>query len=230
MPSIASKQFKAGEVVFESKPLLIYVKEEFRDKYCNNCLKKSNSFKRCAKCLKMYYCDKNCQTIDWKYHKKECKIYAEFSFSSVDEISADFQKLLLRLWLCLKNDPKFGAQRYQLMDGSDICLYDIKFDDLRLRQFLSTKHQDNFMFEIFNKICSDFKAYGLQFDPRDLLHWYGVIQMPIVQTIKYSTDNPFLLYHSQWPIALGIYPQISNVSHSCLPNCAIVSNGIYFSN
>ena len=225
MPSIASKQLKAGEVVFECKPLFVCVKEQFRGKYCDNCLKKSNLLKRCAKCLEMYYCDKNCQTIDWKFHKNECKIYAKFSIGSFDYRSVDVQRLLLRFWLSFKNDPNFGAQRHQLMDGSDICLNDIKLNDKKLRQFLKTEAVDRFLFET---ICSDFRAYGLKFDRKELLHWYGVMEMPFVYPIKYFTDNPFLLFESSHlPIAYGVYPQISNVSHSCLPNCGFVAtNGI----
>ena len=220
MPSIASKQFKAGEVVFECKPLFVCVKEEFRGKYCDNCLKKSNSLKSCAKCLKMYYCDKNCQTIDWKYHKNECKIYPNFIMGLRP---VDVQRLLLRFWLCLKTDPNFGTQKYQLMDGSDICLNDIKLDDNELRKFLKT---DLYCF-LFDRICYNFMAYGLKFDRKELLYCYGVMQKPFIYPIMHSTDNPLLLYNSvHIAIAYGIYPQISNVSHSCLPNTGIVSNGI----
>jgi hypothetical protein len=40
---------------------------------CNNCgkLLKDNP-KKCAKCRRAFYCDKECQKADWNAHKKEC--------------------------------------------------------------------------------------------------------------------------------------------------------------
>jgi tetratricopeptide (TPR) repeat protein len=39
---------------------------------CENCLKQNPNFK-CAACLKVAYCDKNCQQANWKSHKQLCK-------------------------------------------------------------------------------------------------------------------------------------------------------------
>ena len=41
---------------------------------CGFCGKIPEKPMKCGKCLQVTYCDKECQTRDWKFiHKKECK-------------------------------------------------------------------------------------------------------------------------------------------------------------
>ena len=104
MPAIASKSYRAGDTIYRYEPLFICLKEDFKGKHCDNCLMEDNSLKKCLKCLRMYYCDKNCQINDWKYHKKECKIYAKFPMDCRSVI----ERTLLRIFVCLKTDPDFA--------------------------------------------------------------------------------------------------------------------------
>ena len=39
---------------------------------CGFCNKTSEFLKLCTQCRVVKYCDKQCQTSDWKKHKKEC--------------------------------------------------------------------------------------------------------------------------------------------------------------
>ncbi|CAG2114580.1 unnamed protein product [Medioppia subpectinata] len=74
MPVISSKPYIAGDVVFKCKPLFACIDYKYNGKHCDNCLKPMDQLKKCAKCLQMYYCGKNCQTIDWSFHKNECQL------------------------------------------------------------------------------------------------------------------------------------------------------------
>ena len=41
---------------------------------CGNCKKIGEGFKKCGGCKKsIYYCSRECQKNDWKYHKTDCK-------------------------------------------------------------------------------------------------------------------------------------------------------------
>eukprot|EP00635_Sarcinochrysidales_sp_CCMP3193_P014477 CAMPEP_0118903478 /NCGR_PEP_ID=MMETSP1166-20130328/8328_1 /TAXON_ID=1104430 /ORGANISM="Chrysoreinhardia sp, Strain CCMP3193" /LENGTH=340 /DNA_ID=CAMNT_0006842705 /DNA_START=108 /DNA_END=1130 /DNA_ORIENTATION=+ len=39
---------------------------------CNHCRKKTANMLRCTKCKTTFYCDKKCQKLDWKAHKRFC--------------------------------------------------------------------------------------------------------------------------------------------------------------
>jgi hypothetical protein len=48
-------------------------------KKCNRCVKietqiDSTLLMKCQRCKAVYYCSKECQIADWKYHKKTCKV------------------------------------------------------------------------------------------------------------------------------------------------------------
>ena len=40
---------------------------------CNGCQKEISPMNRCGKCMKIYYCERECQVQDWKKHKLDCK-------------------------------------------------------------------------------------------------------------------------------------------------------------
>lgn len=40
---------------------------------CNSCGKSLDNLQVCGRCKSAYYCSKDCQTKDWKNHKKPCK-------------------------------------------------------------------------------------------------------------------------------------------------------------
>ena len=49
----------------------VVVKKEKIQRKCNNCNKKA--IKKCSGCLKVRYCNEQCQLSDWKEHKINCK-------------------------------------------------------------------------------------------------------------------------------------------------------------
>jgi len=53
--------------------LTYYILKKDEVKHCANCIKKNVKFQKCAKCLKTYYCNKECQYNHWHLHKLICK-------------------------------------------------------------------------------------------------------------------------------------------------------------
>ncbi|CAG2101764.1 unnamed protein product [Medioppia subpectinata] len=151
--------------------------------------------KRCSKCLQMYYCGRNCQTIDWSFHKNECKAFRGKTIKELDSICLP----LLRLYLRIKNDKTFATERHTLFDGSDVCLNDLK-----------TKVNVNSisveMMALFAIICKQFQVFGFSFDAKELLQWYGLMSKTLFSD----------------PMSEALYLQVLPISHSCLPNMAFV--------
>ena len=42
------------------------------NKDCTNVEQFDKKFPRCGRCRNMWYCSKECQVKDWKFHKKNC--------------------------------------------------------------------------------------------------------------------------------------------------------------
>lgn len=54
---------------------------------CQECLVKASDNTKlsvCSACRVVFYCSKECQQINWKYHKRYCKIYKRMLFRSDD--------------------------------------------------------------------------------------------------------------------------------------------------
>ncbi|CAG2175237.1 unnamed protein product [Oppiella nova] len=192
MPSISTKPLTAGDVVFKCKPLLHCTIPSHKGKVCDNCLKRVVGdnhirvvleLKKCAKCRQMYYCGKDCQTMDWKYHKKECKVFRHQDFKE----SNDY--LFLRLYLCIKSDPTFATKRHQLFDGSDVCLNDMKVSDEFIANISTT---DKWMKQL-HIICKTCESVGIEYDFKELLQWFAFVLKNSFDIHSYVGDIPRLL-------------------------------------
>ncbi|CAG2102951.1 unnamed protein product [Medioppia subpectinata] len=189
-----SKPLSPGDVITQDMPIIHVIHDESKDKYCDNCMKRSDQLKRCAKCLHMYYCSKECQKNDWKYHKNECKLYRDDDiWSSLQTVDIRY-RFLLRLVLTVQNIPTFATEKHRLFDGSDVSLNDLKVD-------IIGRNEDKSESDI-SAICDMFTELGVNYEVQELSDCD-------------CGDT----------VANGLYIQLSSLSHSCLPNAAIVYNG-----
>ncbi|CAG2103049.1 unnamed protein product [Medioppia subpectinata] len=203
MPVISSKPYIAGDVVFKCKPLLVYIQDKYKGEYCDNCLKPTDQLKRCSKCRQMYYCGKNCQTIDWSFHKNECKVFRE---NRIDGFHTIFIPLL-RLYLRIKSDKTFATERHTLIDGSDVCL-----NDMNIAVNVRCISEDVML------ICGQFKSIGIDFKAEELNRWFKLV-LKNTDNMSRESDNPI-----SFAVAIGgaVCPELWPISHSCVPNTAMI--------
>lgn len=61
------------------------------EKNCTVCFKDIESNQRCSQCKKVYYCSRECQIEDWKFHKKVCKPLEKIESASSTQENKDQQ-------------------------------------------------------------------------------------------------------------------------------------------
>lgn len=183
-----------------------------RGKLCDSCFKPSESLKKCSGCRIVYYCDQDCQKIDWRAcHKHgECDAYKKaLVLNKEDFLTNDTALLLLRVYLTFEARKDLLVKPYKLPDGS--ARY---FMNLMSHPEDMTKVEDRMKcFDmIYHKLAPMIPALD-----RTLLFVYFS---------KICINSFSVLDNSLNEIGSAIYIEASIFNHSCQPNATTVWDGL----
>ena len=194
--------YRAGEDVFvESKPFSYVVDPQFCKNVCDSCLKEGNGLFACAKCHKVYYCNRSCQKNAWKsHHEVECgylQIIPEY-FKLLPEYMTE---VLFVLRIVLKLSQNGKDEFVTLPNGKKRYFADLMSHKDKLEENMEKMQYLKSIFKEFQVWLGD-KAPS--FD--EFLEIYG----------KINTNR----------MESGLYLGFSAIDHSCAPNAAFCRNGI----
>ncbi|KAI1286222.1 N-lysine methyltransferase SMYD2-A [Halotydeus destructor] len=210
-------KFEAGDVITECSSYVHSVKDSQKGKFCDHCLKQSESLKRCSKCHEMYYCSRECQQKDWHYvHKlRECSILSTARGKQCSSLDTDFYRLLVRFVLKSYFDSECSAGCFALYDGHSRTIDDLMdhVDDLkdvtRIRALEEAGRH----------------IVGLPIDlPVDLI--VKRAHQLFTNSFQIMSENlERKVLGDEYEIALGLFVECSIFDHSCRPNASQTFDG-----
>lgn len=158
----------------------------------------------------MYYCEKKCAKEDWKkaHQFKECYFYSIDRSRKPKILENELVRLVLRLVLMTKADPKILTKTFKSPDGTCRSINDLKSheeDMAKNERWLSG----------FNAVYKLLEQTGLELDRQKTFTLFCKISI-----------NGFAIKES-WSVRLGsaVYMEASIYNHSCEPNASFTFLG-----
>ena len=217
--AIANQPIKAGQVILKNAPLAMVPHD--LSQHCLHCFQPPS--KRCSACQQVWYCSRNCQMDDFKYHRIECQ-----PPSSMDTLHHD-ARLLIRTMIQLQQQQQQQQQQQEkdqkcrFVHGMHVCSHH-HFYQLQP----TTTPLDAYDQEILQQALRCFQEISIK--KPQVLAKLGLTRM-IGNTILLDSLEPILrrfrcnnfgIVNSLCRvIATGIYPLAALLNHSCAPNCLL---------
>ncbi|XP_065087783.1 SET and MYND domain-containing protein 4-like [Ochlerotatus camptorhynchus] len=226
---VAERDFKAGNVILQEKPMQVSVCHRNLFTNCNHCFSENLlHLIPCPNCTSAMFCDADCMRHGLKIHRFECGVTANLSeqndywigprlfFRGLTLFDDDIQKMMAFCKACKQTERRFTDLDY--MNYNPLEEFKMFLTcSLRLR----TKPVINNILHLNAMIC--FMVY---------------MQVPLVkslicdETVKYFTLKCFLeLMIQDKGLSIQqehncrLYPVASGFSHSCDPNTLLLDYG-----
>ncbi|XP_019182367.1 PREDICTED: histone-lysine N-methyltransferase ASHR1 [Ipomoea nil] len=201
-----TRDFSPGEVIISQEP---YVSVPTKTKTgpsakCEWCFTSTN-VKKCSACQVVYYCGATCQKSDWKLHRFECQSLFKVERDRIKSLAPTI-RLMVKLYLRRKlqsenNIPTTAMDNYALVELLVSHMSDI--DEKQLVLYAQMANLVNL-----------------------ILQWTDINIKEIAENFSKFACNAHTICDSELkPLGTGLYPVISIINHSCLPNSVLVFEG-----
>ncbi|KAL7176463.1 hypothetical protein ACSBR2_029906 [Camellia fascicularis] len=200
----STRDFSPGNVILSEEPYVSVPNRVSVDSRCDWCLTTSN-LKRCSSCQVVWYCGSTCQKSDWKLHRLECSALSKLDKDRQKSLTSSI-RLMVKLYLRRKLQsekiiPTTATDNYNLVEALVSHMSDI-----------------------------DEKQLVLYAQMANLVSL--ILQLPdinikeIAENFSKLACNAHTICDSELrPLGTGLYPIISIINHSCLPNSVLVFEG-----
>ncbi|KAK9219683.1 hypothetical protein WN943_008329 [Citrus x changshan-huyou] len=235
-----TKDFYPGEVIISQEPYVCVPNNSSSISRCDGCFASSN-LKKCSACQVVWYCGSNCQKLDWKLHRLECQVLSRLDKEKRKSVTPSI-RLMLKLYLRrkLQNDnviPSTTTDNYSLVEALvarilfELIIWFNQFG-LVLCFSYNKSLMPAFVNNLFGKDMSDIDEKQLLLYAQIanlvnlILQWPEISIKEIAENFSKLACNAHTICDSELrPLGTGLYPVISIINHSCLPNAVLVFEG-----
>ncbi|PQP99888.1 histone-lysine N-methyltransferase ASHR1 isoform X1 [Prunus yedoensis var. nudiflora] len=189
---------------YKPRAVRFCAKQSSAESRCDACFESSN-LKKCSACQVVYYCSNSCQKSEWKLHRLECealsKVHKERRMAVTPSI-----RLMIKLYLRTKLQtekviPASAMDNYKLVEA--LVAHMSKIDEKQLVLYA----------QMANLVSL-------------ILQWPGINIKEIAENFSKLACNAHTICDSELrPLGTGLYPVISIINHSCLPNSVLLFEG-----
>ncbi|XP_077213980.1 SET domain group 37 isoform X2 [Tasmannia lanceolata] len=205
---VSTKDFSPGEVIIWQEPYASIPNNNPIDLRCDGCFASSSlssRLKKCSACQMTWYCGSICQKSEWKLHQLECRALVRLSEDRRKMVTPSI-RLMIRLLLKGKLQveeviPTTATDKYVLVEALMDHMSDISEEKLVLYAQMA-----NLVNLILPSLEINIKG--------------------VAQNFSKLACNAHTICDSELrPLGTGLYPIISIINHSCMPNSVLVFEG-----
>lgn len=201
---LAARDFYPGEVIISQEPYVCVPNNSLTESRCDGCFSKSN-LKKCSACHVVWYCGSSCQKLEWKLHRLECQLLAKLDKERRKSVTPTI-RMMVKLYLRrkLQNEnviPVTAMDNYNLVEALVSHMSDI--DEKQLLLYAQMANLVNLILQLPN---IDIKEIAENFS-------------------KFACNAHTICDSELRPLGTGLYPVISIINHSCLPNAVLIFEG-----
>ncbi|XP_028757579.1 histone-lysine N-methyltransferase ASHR1 isoform X1 [Neltuma alba] len=238
---LATRDFYPGDVIISQEPYVCAPNNSSAETRCDGCFATSK-LKKCSGCQVVWYCGSTCQRAEWKLHRLECEVLSRLEKDKRKFVTPSI-RLMVKLYLRRKLQsekviPSTATDNYSLVEAlvARILLSYFVFMSIVLNTVLYMFSHISMMIVIFDTHfhldMSDINEGQLVLYAQManlvnlILQWPEINIKEIAENFSRFACNAHTICDSELrPLGTGLYPVISIINHSCLPNSVLVFEG-----
>ncbi|XP_021748004.1 histone-lysine N-methyltransferase ASHR1-like isoform X2 [Chenopodium quinoa] len=199
-----ARKFSPGEIVISQQPYVSVPKDLSGASGCEVCFS-SGKLKNCSACHFVSYCGSTCQKSDWMFHRVECQALSKLEKERLKYLTPSI-RLMVKLYLRKKLQdekviPTTVTDNYNLVEA--LVSHMSEIDEKQLVLYAQMAN-----------------LVGV------ILKWPSLKLKEVAENFSKLACNVHSICDSELrPLGIGLYPVISIINHSCLPNAVLMFEG-----